>query len=301
MTTLPTVDLNLFLSGHLIVDENRNIIYCNAYMCDLSDVLEQQMINSPLSQHMTKASNIFVDSYIYPLLINEALAEEIQLTWSDEHGKKTPIIANIKLGDNGLSYWSMYICTNRDKLQTAWLEVNKKLEEQSEALFKLATTDPLTGLLNRRELQVQAEKIIHQADRNSSTFALMTIDIDFFKVINDKNGHEAGDNVLIDFAHVLTKNRRLNDLVARVGGEEFILILPDIDEKNAFKFAEKLRVDIENRSINNIKITVSIGLVVTQKKCKTDLPTLLRLSDNALYQSKNEGRNKTSVSQIPNC
>ena len=299
MTTSTNVDLNKFLSGHLIVNKDRNIVFCNTYVCDLSDQLEQNLINTPLSKSLTKASNIFVDSYIYPLLINETLAQEIQLTWVDKNGKKTAVIANIKLGSDGLSYWSVYMCANRDKLQSAWLQANEKLEKQSQELFLLATTDPLTGLLNRRELQAQALKIIHQADRNSSTFALLSIDVDFFKCVNDTYGHQAGDKVLIDLAHVLTKERRVNDLVARVGGEEFILILPDIDEKNAFLLAEKLRKNVESRSIDNIKITISIGLVVTQKDSTIDLDILLQSSDNALYDSKEGGRNRTSVAQLP--
>ena len=298
MPTNTEQDLNNFFSGHLIINNERKIIFCNAYIDDLSGQPDVSLINSPISKFMTKASNIFIDSYIYPLLINESVAQEIQLTWVSQKGKKTPVIVNIKLGLDGLSYWSVYICANRDKLQSAWLKANEKLEKQSQELFRLATTDPLTGLLNRRELQAQAQKVIHQANRNSSTFALLAIDVDFFKRVNDTYGHQTGDKVLIHLAEVLTQERRVNDLVARIGGEEFVLILPDIEQKNAFLLAEKLRTNVEKKSIENMTITISIGLVVTQKNTQVDLDTLLQLADSALYDAKKTGRNRTSVAQL---
>ena len=296
ISTIP--DLNNFFSGHLIIGPEREIIFCNTYICDLCGLSEEDLINTSISKHLSKASDIFVDSYIYPLLINESIAEEIQLTWVDKNKKRTPIIANIKLGVNGLSYWSVYVCTNRDKLQNEWLQLNEKLKTQSQELLLLATTDPLTGLLNRRELQSQGQKIIHQSDRASSTLALMSIDVDFFKRVNDTYGHQTGDEVLINLAKILTKARRANDLVARIGGEEFVLILPNINYENAFNLAEKLRVIVEEESIANVKVTISIGLVVTQKNSPLDLEVLLHASDNALYKSKEAGRNRTSVAKV---
>ena len=292
------MDLNDFLSGHLVVDKDRRIVFCNNYICELSDHSEAALINTPLSNCITKASTIFIDSYVYPLLINESIAQEVQITWIGPNGTTIPVVVNIKLGKDGLSYWSVYICTNRDKLQSEWLKVNDKLEKQSQELFRLATTDPLTGLLNRRELQTQAKKVIHQAARNSSTFALMSVDVDYFKHVNDTYGHQAGDKVLIHLANILSKERRVNDLVARIGGEEFVLLLPDIEHEDAFMLAEKLRKTVEKNVIDNLKITISIGLVVTIKDTLIDFDALLKASDQALYDAKKTGRNKTSVAQL---
>jgi sigma-B regulation protein RsbQ len=293
-----TPDFNHFFSGHLVLGPDREIIFCNHYICELSGLLEDDLLCSSIAKRLSKAANIFVDSYVYPLLINESIAEEIQLTWIDKKDKRTPVIANIKLAEDGLSYWSIYVCTNRDKLQNEWLQVNDKLKSQSKELLLLATKDPLTGLLNRRELQSQGQKLIHQADRTSSTLALMSIDVDFFKRVNDTYGHQAGDNVLINLAKIFTKDRRVNDLVARVGGEEFVLVLPGVNQEDAFDLAEKLREAVEEKSIANVKVTISIGLVVTQKNVSVDLNTLLNASDNALYESKNSGRNKTSITLL---
>ncbi|WP_372738944.1 GGDEF domain-containing protein [Neptunomonas sp.] len=287
-----------FHSGHLIVNKDRKIIFCNTYICDLSDQPEKQMIDSNISQYMSKASNIFMDSYIFPLLINESIAQEIQITWVGKNGQRIAVVANIKLGLKGISYWSLYECANRDKLHSELLKANEKLEQQSQELFSLATTDPLTGLINRRELQAQVEKVIYQVSRNLSTFALLSIDVDFFKRVNDTYGHQAGDRVLINLANIFTTSLRAHDLIARVGGEEFVLLLQDIDEKNAFLLAEKLRRSVEASAIDDIKITVSIGLVVTRKNAVAGLDMLLKLSDNALYEAKKSGRNRTLIAQF---
>jgi len=298
MMTSIVQDLNDFCSGHLVVNKNRKIIFCNAYICDLSDQPEDKIINTSISQYVSKASNIFIDSYIYPLLINESFVQEIQITWIAENGQKTPIVVNIKLGKKGVSYWSLYVCANRDKLHSELLKANEKLEKQSQELFSLATTDPLTGLLNRRELQAQAKKVISHVSRNLSTFALLSIDIDFFKRVNDTYGHQAGDKVLESLASMFNEGLRSNDLIARMGGEEFVLLLQDVDQKTAFQLAEKLRKNIEKKSINDIKVTVSIGLVVTRKNTYVDLDMLLKSSDDALYDAKKSGRNRTSVAQF---
>ncbi len=298
METCSFQDIDHFHSGHLILNKDRKIIFCNAYICDLSDQPEKQMIDSNISQYMSKASNIFIDSYVYPLLINESIAQEIQLTWIGKNGQRIAVVANIKLGLKDISYWSLYECANRDKLHGELLKANEKLEQQSQELFSLATTDPLTGLINRRELQAQVKKVIYQVSRNLSTFALLSIDVDFFKRVNDTYGHQAGDKVLINLANIFTTSLRAHDLIARAGGEEFVVLLQDIDEKDAFLLAEKLRGNVEESAIDDIKITVSIGLVVTRKNAFLDFDMLLKSSDNALYDAKKSGRNRTLIAQF---
>lgn len=298
MTINRCVDLNDFCSGHFIVNQNRTIVFCNTYITDLSGLPNEQLLNTPLANCFTKASNIFIDSYIFPLLLTESVVQESQMNWLGKDGKAIPVVANIKLGQGGNSFWSLAVGTNRDKLQSELINAKNKLEEQSQALFLLATTDPLTGLLNRRELLVQADRIAHLVARNSSTFALLSIDVDFFKGINDTHGHQAGDKVLQNLAKILTQERRTDDLVARVGGEEFVLVLPNMDQENAFRFAEKLRKKIECESIDNLNITVSIGLVVSHKDVQKQFDELLNLSDQALYEAKRQGRNRTIVVPI---
>jgi len=170
---------------------------------------------------------------------------------------------------------------------------------QYKKLSRLAKTDPLTGLLNRRELHKQAKKIIHLAARNSSTFAVLSIDVDYFKYVNGTYNHQTGDTVLIHLANLLSTERRANDLAARTGDEEFVLILADIDKENSLMLAEKLRVAVENASVTIINITISIRLVVSQKDLQVDLDSLLTLSDKALYDAKAGGRNQAALIDYP--
>jgi sigma-B regulation protein RsbQ len=296
---LNQIFLDEFCSGHLVVDIDRNIIFCNAYIDTLSQLTHAKIIGTPISHYFTKGSNIFLDTYVYPLLLKEAVLEESQISWVSHNNEVVPVVVNIKLAQDGRSFWSLYVCSNRDKLHTELIKTRDKLEAQTSDLYQLATTDPLTGLLNRRQLLAQATNIVHQMNRNSSVLAVLTLDVDFFKHVNDTYGHLAGDKVLVHLASELTGNRRANDLVARVGGEEFIIVLPDVNEENAFAVAEKIRLKVAQQVIDNISITLSIGVVLSSKNKQVDFGDLLLLSDNALLKSKRTGRNKTTVGKSP--
>ena len=287
--------LNEFCSGHLVLDSQRNIVFCNEYLVSLSKISQEALIGESISTFFTKASNIFLDTYVYPILLHEKLVTESQMSWLSRNGESVPVVVNIKLGQNGLSYWSLYTCAKRDKLHTELINTKEALKAQSENLYALATTDPLTGLLNRRELVVQAENVASQMDRNSSFYAVLTLDVDFFKKVNDTHGHQAGDKVLLQLAKVLLKERRANDLVARVGGEEFVIVLPDVDEESAFLVAEKIRINVAEQEVDGINITMSIGVVVSEQGMELNFDNLLALSDNALLSAKKTGRNKITM------
>jgi sigma-B regulation protein RsbQ len=221
VTDFAAQDVNNFCSGHLVVSPERKIIFCNTYASDLSGQQNGQLVNSAVSDCFTKASNIFIDSYIYPFLLNDSFVEESQMSWLTQKGEVVPVVVNIRLGEDGVSYWSIYVCANRDQLYDELIKAKTALEKQSEELYQLATTDPLTGLLNRRELLLQVKKITSQVERNASTVALLSVDVDFFKDVNDTYGHQAGDKVLKLLADILIEGRRANDLVARVGGKSW--------------------------------------------------------------------------------
>jgi len=104
--------------------------------------------------------------------------------------------------------------------------------------------------------------------------------------------------VLKHLAELLKEERRANDIVARIGGEEFILLLPDISEESAYKLAENLRKRVESTQVDNVKFTISLGGVVSQKNERAEFTTLLKMSDDALYLSKRSGRNKTTFATL---
>ena len=283
--------IDSFNSGHLVMNAKREISFSNQYMVNRLGWNKEELCQMSLSDVFTKASKIFIDSYVYPLLIHEQCAEELHLTMLTSKGKRISVVANIKLDEEQVTYWSLYDCANRDKLYEELIKAKDLLEQQSQELVEMATVDSLTGLLNRRELNNRAHNMLSQAMRTASSVAIMIVDIDFFKNINDSYGHAFGDEVLQHLSRVLLHKRREHDIVARFGGEEFVLVLSDIEQKDAFKVAEILRSDIENTMINNTKITVSIG--VSMNKNNNDFDALFKEADLALYRAKGGGRNQT--------
>jgi diguanylate cyclase (GGDEF)-like protein len=296
--------LDSFSSGHLVVNANREISYSNQYMVKHLGYSQDLLYKMSLSELFSKASNIFIDSYVYPLLINELWVEEVQLTLVTSEGKKIPVVVNIKLDENQIAYWSLFDCASRDKLYQELIQAKELLEVKSEQLLEMATVDSLTGLLNRRELDNRASKALSQARRSKVSAAVIVIDIDNFKKINDTYGHSFGDETLKHLGKILLSRQREHDVVARFGGEEFVLILLDIDKKNALKFSESLRVTIEETKINGINITVSIGISMNNKNNnnnKNQFEVLFKEADTALFKAKNSGRNKTILFDTVSC
>jgi diguanylate cyclase (GGDEF)-like protein/PAS domain S-box-containing protein len=168
----------------------------------------------------------------------------------------------------------------------------KRLEAE---LTRLATTDALTGIANRRNFITQLEKEMARIQRVSEPAAVLMLDLDHFKQVNDNHGHAAGDAVLQAFAHTAQSNLRKIDLIGRLGGEEFAILLPETGLDAAKLFAERLRQHIATMSVESagtlIQITVSIGLTaLTRADVSTD--AILARADQALYQAKAGGRNQ---------
>lgn len=168
--------------------------------------------------------------------------------------------------------------------------------ERADMLEKLAATDALTGLYNRRYLDERLDEELSRSTRHSLNFSLMLIDLDNFKIYNDQCGHIAGDNALKKVASLLRSSARDIDIVARFGGEEFMVLLPDTGKKEATFVAERIRKAIESHpfpreaSLPGGKLTTSIG--VSTFPDDGDFPSsLVNAADIALYQAKNQGRN----------
>ena len=173
-----------------------------------------------------------------------------------------------------------------------FLSIN--LIDEQKYFNSLALTDALTGMNNRRGLDYLLQTIIPTYNRNKKCFSVVTIDIDFFKKVNDTYGHDGGDVVLKKFAELITSNHRNNDISCRFGGEEFIIVLPDTNKEDAIILSEKIRTIIENAEIEiqnkNLKITASFGLATSCEDVNMD--ELYKDSDKALYIAKYTGRNK---------
>lgn len=172
-----------------------------------------------------------------------------------------------------------------------------KIEAQyHEIVFKLMTTDGLTSVYNKRYLLETLDREFEQAKRSKSPLAVLMMDLDKFKSINDTHGHLAGDQVLIEFARRAKETVRATDLLARYGGEEFAVLMADTMLADAHHVAERIRdvvaaepVVFENKII---PITVSIGLAIYTGESNTDPDDLLQRADEWLYQAKQSGRNR---------
>ncbi|MBW1709226.1 MAG: diguanylate cyclase [Deltaproteobacteria bacterium] len=174
-------------------------------------------------------------------------------------------------------------------MATELVEANKQLE-------KLSVTDGLTGLYNHRYLVQALESEFARSLRYNRDLALLMLDIDHFKWVNDNYGHPCGDLVLQGIANLLQNQVRNTDIVARYGGEEITIILPELGTSHAVGVAEKLRREIENYSFvcdeSPIKITVSIGVVAYKDNHIESWKQLLNSADKALYSAKKQGRNR---------
>ncbi len=162
---------------------------------------------------------------------------------------------------------------------------------------KIASTDNLTQLSNRFQFNILFEQEIKNTQRNDSSLSLIFIDLDHFKNINDTYGHDIGDLVLKEFATVLQDNVRNSDILARWGGEEFILLLPNTPLDKAIEVAEGIRKKIEDYDFNdNGKLTCSLGISTFHQE--DNEKTLVKRADEALYKAKSNGRNRVEVIDI---
>lgn len=172
------------------------------------------------------------------------------------------------------------------------LMIAEKLRSE---LARLATLDPLTGVYNRRTFADLAGREISRASRLGTPLALVMIDLDHFKSVNDRFGHAGGDDVLREFVGIARRGLRRQDLIGRYGGEEFSILLPDTQRLEAVQVAQRLRAAVEHAEVAlgdaAMRFTVSVG-IAHSSSAGLDLEALLREADVALYRAKSLGRNQ---------
>jgi two-component system cell cycle response regulator len=172
-----------------------------------------------------------------------------------------------------------------------------RLRDSMQNSIEMAITDALTGLHNRRYLETHLATLAEQASLRGKPLALMMLDIDYFKSINDSHGHDAGDDVLREFAIRVRTSIRGIDLACRYGGEEFVIVMPETDLHVAAMVAERLRNSIAgepfavNKASKRIQVTISIGLT-TSEATDEAVSDVLKRADTALYRAKHDGRNR---------
>jgi diguanylate cyclase (GGDEF)-like protein/PAS domain S-box-containing protein len=264
--------------GIIACDENGNIKYVNSMVVKL--------LGSP-SLEETKKVNLFT----FPLLVDCGFSEKLK------HSLQTNIHINYEL--NYESKWGRKIWLNiHNKPFTSGgekqaiiilddLTERKKLESH---LTSLSFTDSLTGVFNRRYFKQKAEEQIEQAKQLNRSFSIIMLDLDHFKEVNDNFGHDVGDVVLKTTAQCIMEKIRKTDTLARWGGEEFVIVLKDINCQQASRIAEKLRRHLMKTDIPVPGgITASFGIATYQEGDTVD--DLIQRADRMLYRAKLEGRN----------
>jgi two-component system cell cycle response regulator len=222
------------------------------------------------------------------------------LLLADEHEMKR-VAKGLELGAN--DYILRPIDRNelsaRVRSQIRQKRYQDRLVTNYAASLSMALTDGLTGLFNRRYVMGHLDRLLARSGEAKKSFAVMMFDIDHFKRVNDTYGHAAGDDVLKEFAHRISRHMRNFDLVARIGGEEFLAILPDTDLATAQLVADRLRAIIADEptmcgaGVGRIFVTTSIGVTLSDESETVD--AILKRADTALYRAKREGRNRVEA------
>jgi len=211
-------------------------------------------------------------------------------------GRKEDVVKGLEVGADD------YLVKPFDPEELKYrVKIGERIINLEHRILQLATTDALTGVLNRRAFIEKMEEEIRRSNRENTPLSLILVDIDYFKGINDRHGHQAGDLVLQSFTEQLSKSLRPYDFVGRYGGEEFVVCLPGLDELQARSVAERLRERAEEisltlpNSLQSIQITASFGVASFRPGSGDRVNSLTGGADEALYKAKREGRNRVCV------
>lgn len=193
-----------------------------------------------------------------------------------------------------LSKLEEIIAARTQELQGNYQSLQKEMAERQHAqaqLELLATTDPLTRLYNRRKFEELLNHALERCRHYTGEFALILFDVDHFKRVNDQYGHDVGDAVLQFFADLIRSQLRKSDIVARWGGEEFIVLVPEADTDTALAIADKLRRTVEAGQFpRQQKVSISLGIALARRT--DNAASLIKRADQALYRAKQGGRNR---------
>jgi diguanylate cyclase (GGDEF)-like protein len=194
------------------------------------------------------------------------------------------------------------ITLEKGRIYQELLDITAELREARDALKTEATRDNLTGLWNRRSIFELLKRDMARAQREEKPLAAVIIDIDDFKRINDRIGHLAGDEALTEVTRRVSSTLRTADILGRIGGDEFLIILYPADEQTAIDVMERARQACESGPVpagsGEFKVTISLGAAVVNDIEDVDLSAILKTADHALYRAKNGGRNRSEVEPV---
>ena len=292
-----TILENLY-EGVYFVDCDRKILYWNKGAENITGYTSFEVIGKRCSDNITQVddSGVQLCMTTCPLAktVADSIPRETNLYIRHKKGHRVPALVRTAIlqDSQGQIVGAVEIFNDNSPK----LAITQRIKE----LEKMALLDSLTELANRRYIELNLQTNLEEMHRYGRPFGILFMDIDRFKKINDTHGHDIGDKILIMVSNTFIQNVRASDIVGRWGGEEFLAIIPNINEEQLYSTANKLRVLVEQSgfSIDSgiVQVTISIGATLAQPKDTTE--TLLERADKLLYYSKANGRNRVSIKQL---
>lgn len=291
--------LDSLYDGVYFVDRDRRITYWNKGAERISGYESSAVIGMRCSDNLLVHINdegVALCKTVCPLAqtLSDGRVREAEVYLKHKDGHRVPVFIRVSPLRDSNGHIVGAVESFRDNSSEA------ALLQKVEDLQKMALLDPLTGLANRRYIDMTLSSRLDEMKRYDWPCAVLFIDIDNFKVINDAYGHSTGDKILKMVARTLASNLRSFDMLGRYGGEEFIAIITNVNAEQLYIFADRLRLLVEQSSLSagvgRVGATISIGATLAQT---TDtVETVLKRADQLMYQSKTAGRNRVSMDEV---
>jgi len=272
--------------GVVVVDHDGCIIDINASALDILETTRSRLHHTPITEFIRSVP-------LASLLGAQRKSLEVTLRQRAYDVSASQLDSTNPQGDFVLVFRDV---TRRRKAE-------QDLRDAQGELVRLAHTDSLTGLHNRRFFMQRLQEEVERVRRHGNSLSVLLFDLDYFKRINDTYGHDTGDRILQAVADASSEIKRITDVAARIGGEEFALLLPETDADGALQLAHRLRQSIEQIPTTGLtgedtEVTASVG-VATVSYIDGAADSVLRLADEALYQAKDAGRNQVRCADVP--
>ena len=295
----------------IVIDERGMIQDFNPAAERIFGVTAPEIIGQSVNRLMTEPIRSVHDGYIAAYLDRgtpRIIGKGREVEGLRSNGETFPMelaVTEMRVHGGRIFVGTIRDITRRKRDEAALRRANEELERQvlarteelakaNDELQKLATTDALTRIMNRRQFDAELQRELERARRYGVPFALILFDVDHFKRVNDRFGHLSGDRVLADMAQLICAETRVNDIFARWGGEEFVLLVQDVDAGGALQIAEKLRALVAAHAFpHGHSVTSSFG--VTAYAEGDDSVSIMQRVDQALYRAKEQGRNRTEL------
>lgn len=289
------------------------MIDVNDRFADLVCYSVDDLIGSHIEKVMDSGVRFFFNSMLYPKLMMENEIQEVYLTLKTQWHETRHVMFNAEVIETDqIIYCYIVPVAQRAEYTKEIRSINKKLEETvkektqlhdelialNKDLKRHAERDWLTSLYNRRLFMDKLTDIYEEFKQNSRVFSICILDIDHFKQVNDQQGHHIGDQVLIGVANKMKQFFGLDCTLARFGGEEFIILLPDYSKSEAYEIANEFREEVKREAWNGVSITISIG--ISMMSYSKTIDDMIIGADNALYRAKNEGRDRVKLESESN-